>query len=216
MVKILKVPRLKELALLSSAEELCHALDCSGEHGFIDCVNWPDKFPDCPTVTFSMGHDGRRLYVDFKVNGRQLRAVNSANQSPVSQDSCVEIFLRPRAGGEYWNFEFNCIGAVNASHRLTRPEPVRLSDQEIDRIGRFPSCGKEPFEEKDGFFNWSLLITIPLDMIGLDDQFPCRIEGNLYKCASASSRPHYLSWNPIVTPAPDFHRPEFFGVIELL
>ncbi|MDE5921249.1 MAG: hypothetical protein K2G82_06535, partial [Paramuribaculum sp.] len=31
-----------------------------------------------------------------------------------------------------------------------------------------------------------------------------------------TSEPHYLSWAPITTPQPDFHRPEFFGNITLL
>lgn len=216
MAKILSVPKVPELALYSTADELLYCLDCTGVRGFVDCVNWADKFPYRPSVSFTMAHDGKKLYVDFTVRSRQLRAVNSNNQSPVSQDSCVEIFLRPRPDGEYWNFEFNCIGAVNASHRFRKPEPVRLDDAEIERISRFPSCGSQPFEERDGVFNWNLLVSIPLDMMGIDGVGPYRMEGNLYKCASASRAPHYLSWNPIETEGPDFHRPEFFGVIELL
>ena len=30
------------------------------------------------------------------------------------------------------------------------------------------------------------------------------------------SLPHYLSWMPIDTPKPDFHRPEFFGKINFV
>lgn len=30
-----------------------------------------------------------------------------------------------------------------------------------------------------------------------------------------SSHPHYVSWNPIGTSSPDFHRPEYFGVLSL-
>ena len=33
---------------------------------------------------------------------------------------------------------------------------------------------------------------------------------NLYKCGDSLARPHYLSWQPVATPHPDFHRPEFF------
>ena len=34
---------------------------------------------------------------------------------------------------------------------------------------------------------------------------------NLYKCGDNLSHPHFLSWQPIDTPQPDFHRPEFFA-----
>ncbi|MDE6449753.1 MAG: hypothetical protein K2L41_06690, partial [Muribaculaceae bacterium] len=37
----------------------------------------------------------------------------------------------------------------------------------------------------------------------------------LYSCASAIESPYYLSWSPIDTPRPDFHRPEFFGYLIL-
>ena len=38
---------------------------------------------------------------------------------------------------------------------------------------------------------------------------------NFYKCADLTSTPHFLSWAPIDTPEPDFHRPEFFAPITL-
>ena len=34
---------------------------------------------------------------------------------------------------------------------------------------------------------------------------------NFYKCGDETQKPHYLSWNPVKTSKPDFHRPEYFG-----
>lgn len=132
------------------------------------------------------------------------------------EDSCVEFFLKVPGSEEYWNFEFNCIGTVNASHRKDRKNPTRLTDAEIDRIKRYASCGTSPFNEMEGLFPWTLTIAIPFDLIGLDPKIlPVTIEGNFYKCASGTSMPHYLSWAPIKTEAPNFHCPEFFGQILL-
>ena len=36
--------------------------------------------------------------------------------------------------------------------------------------------------------------------------------GNFYKC-DESIHPHFGSWNAVVWPKPDFHRPECFGAI---
>jgi len=36
---------------------------------------------------------------------------------------------------------------------------------------------------------------------------------NVYKCASGLSVKHYVTWRPIQTPTPDYHRPEFFGEV---
>ena len=53
-----------------------------------------------------------------------------------------------------------------------------------------------------------------MSLIGIEyNNSPIETMGNFYKCASGSSQPHYLSWNPINTEKPDFHRPDFFGKI---
>lgn len=81
---------------------------------------------------------------------------------------------------------------------------------------RVASSGTRPFRELEGLFSWNLLAVIPLDLIGVRyDGEPVEMRGNFYKCASATSQPHFLSWSPIASPAPDFHRPEFFGKLIL-
>lgn len=165
-------------------------------------------------TTFSAAYTRKAIYIDFLVRCNYLRAENFADQSAVSEDSCVEFFVEPKPGGEYWNFEFNCIGTINASHRMERPSPTRLTHDELAKVRRYASCGTRPFCELEGLFTWNLLVVIPFDLIGLDgDNLPGHVRGNLYKCASATSEPHYLSWQPIYTERPDFHRPEFFGDI---
>ena len=55
---------------------------------------------------------------------------------------------------------------------------------------------------------------IPFDLLGLDsDALPEKLRGNIYKCGDRTAHPHYLSWAPIGTPSPDFHRPEYFGEV---
>lgn len=212
----LKIPRIENLAAIQSPEAVINILDDHGVRSNIDCLNWPAAFPYKPLATFAAAHDGRSLWVDFLVRCNYLRAVNYQDQSPVSQDSCVEVFLQPEPDGEYWNFEFNCIGAINASHRLVRPEPTRLSKDELARIERYPSCGTRPFCELEGVFTWNLLVRIPLDLLGVDASAgPVEMRGNFYKCASECTAPHFLSWSPIQTEKPDFHRPEFFAPITL-
>ena len=50
------------------------------------------------------------------------------------------------------------------------------------------------------------------EVIGLDPQrLPEKLQGNLYKCGDKTAWPHFLSWAPIGTPAPDFHCPAYFG-----
>ena len=38
-------------------------------------------------------------------------------------------------------------------------------------------------------------------------------KANFYKIAENSSNPHYLTWSEVQNPTPDFHLPQYFGVI---
>lgn len=216
--KELKIPYLPQLDSCEGADEIINLLDEYAPRETIESVNWAAKYPYKPLTTFTAAHSGTALYIDFFVRCNFLRAENYANQSPVSQDSCVEFFVEPDGNLPYWNFEFNCIGTVNASVRSERSNPRRLSDDEIKRVGRFPSCGTRPFRELEGLFSWNLLVSIPFDLLGVDYRAgePLTMRGNFYKCASAATQPHFMSWAPIDSPEPDFHRPESFAPLILL
>lgn len=214
-IKNLHVPRINEVKNIQ-LDNIINILDNEGERHIIDSLNWADKFPYRPLSSFTIAHDGRYIYIDFFVRCNYLKAENYKNNSPVSQDSCVEFFVAPKCDNHYWNFEFNCIGAINASHRTERKNPNRLNDQELSQVLRYASCGTKPFHELEGIFSWNLLVAIPLSLIGVEySGSPIKMKGNFYKCASGCSQPHYMSWNPINTENPDFHRQEFFGNIIL-
>ena len=200
----------------TNMEKVGDFLEQEVEKHSIDCRNWGKQYPYHPVTIFTIAHSRKYIYVDFFVRGNYLRAMNYTNNSPVAEDSCVEFFLKVPENDEYWNFEFNCIGTINASHRVTRPEPKRLTDDEIAQIKVYASCGNRPFEEMEGLFAWNLTIAIPFSLIGIDgDNLPEYILGNFYKCGSKTGLPHFLSWSPIYSPKPDFHRPEFFGKLYL-
>lgn len=215
--RTLEVPYLPELDNLSP-EQIVAALDEKGERRTVECLNWKKQFPYRPLTAFSIAHSKKYIYIDFFVRSNYLRAVNYENNSNVYQDSCVEFFVSPEGETPYYNFEFNCIGTVHAARRNDRHSGELLSDEQLNRIKRYPSCGTRPFEEVEGIFTWNLLVAIPLDIINLEYEEGklLKIKGNFYKCGDLTSSPHYLSWAPINTENPDFHRPEFFGDIILL
>lgn len=212
---VLNVPFVEGLDAMSMAS-VADYMELHLKKVGINCVNWEDKYPYHPITVFSMAYSDKFLYVNYFVRCNYLRAVNYKNNSPVAEDSCVEFFMQTPGSEEYWNFEFNCIGAINASHRKDRKHPIRLTDMELATVKRYATCGNNPFQELEGIFNWGLAIAIPFELIGVDvSKRPIEMKGNLYKCASATSMPHYLSRAPIKTDKPDFHRPEYFGKIIL-
>ncbi len=216
LTKTINVPYIPELNDIT-LEEAVTILDDRGERRTIECLNWKEEFPYHPLTAFSIAHSGTHIYLDFFVRCNYLRAVNYKNNSDVYQDSCVEFFVSPEGSDYYYNFEFNCIGTIHAAKRIDRHNGTLLSDEELDSVKRLPSCGTRPFQEVEGMFSWNIIVAIPLSLIGVTytPGNPVELRGNFYKCADATSHPHYLSWAPIDTPTPDFHRPEFFGKIIL-
>ncbi|MFI3240330.1 MAG: carbohydrate-binding family 9-like protein [Bacteroidales bacterium] len=216
MKKSLVIPYAPELDELHM-EEIGRQMETYGRKSGINCNNWATSFPYEPLAAFLTAYSDNYIYVDFFVRGNYLKAENYTNNSPVSEDSCVEFFLRLPSSAEYWNFEFNCIGTINASHRERRDGAIRLTDEQLAMVKRYASCGTRPFHEMEGLFAWNLIIAIPFKLLGVNsvDEIPEYIEGNFYKCGSKTSSVHYLSWSPIGLEKPNFHCPEFFGTLNL-
>ena len=185
----------------------------------IDQVNWPIEFPEKPEVSVEVSNNKSWLFLNFHVKGNQLRALTTEDQGPVWEDSCVEFFCQVPGERHYMNFETNCIGAMVASRRLGRDEDVQpLPPDQMALIQRKCTFPRRVIEERNGIFTWSVELAIPLRLIFRDHVpvFPQKLRANFYKCADKTEKPHFLSWQPIDYPVPNFHCPQFFGEIVLM
>ncbi|MBO6237358.1 MAG: hypothetical protein J6N50_01050, partial [Bacteroidales bacterium] len=87
------------------------------------------------------------------------------------------------------------------------PEPL------LQGIRRTSTLGADPFGLREGPCSWEVRLDIPAAVFGLETFDGLHARGNFYKCGDGLPVPHYLSWAPVGTPRPDFHRPEFFEEI---
>lgn len=182
----------------------------------VACNNWAAEYPYAPEVAFRMFHTGEKLYVRFEVGERYTMARVTEDQGCVWTDSCVEFFIAPDDGG-YYNFECTCIGKLLLAYRKERPDPTPAPDRVMASIVRIPSIGTEPFEEREGDNRWTMTLEIPataLFMHRFTTWKGLSAAANLYKCGDDLSHPHFLSWQPIALPKPNFHCPEFFGQVK--
>jgi hypothetical protein len=215
-MKRLKVPFIATIEDLNLTDIAPLIVD-EGVSDMVEKVNWPAAFPYKPLTQFHLLRSTDSFLIRFYVRGNLLKAVYSEDQSPVHKDSCVEFFCQVPGNDYYTNFEFNCIGTCSASRRKSRNDDVQLFDStQMNSIKRLPSIGRRAFNEMQGMFEWELTVEIPMKLMGIDtDNLPEKIFANFYKCADDTDSPHFVSWNPITTDSPDFHRPEFFGELEL-
>lgn len=190
-------------------------LELEGARFDVDCVNWPGEFPYAPLCSGRIARTEGSLVVDFRVSGLDLRAENKNDNGSQWEDSCVEFFVQDPDGSVYYNFEINALGKVLACAGPDRHNRVHRPEEEMEAIARFATV-KKLDAPKEGVQSWRVCIIIPFELIGADpENLPSKLRANFYKCGDKTAHPHFLSWSPIGTPNPDFHRPEFFGELIL-
>lgn len=171
---------------------------------------WP-SFAYKPDVKFSIAHTGEHIVLTFNVEEVEVRHENTAINSSVWEDSCVEFFLSFDESG-YYNFEFNCIGTALVGFGKDRNNRKLLPVTLVKRIRCFAQM-----EKKAKSFQWQMQAIIPLSVFMYHAVFNLegkKCKANFYKCGDKLAQPHFLTWKRIETAEPDFHQPAFFGDIE--
>ena len=189
-------------------------LDEHSQTHYLNEVNW-EAFPYQPKVGFKIAHSNNQIWLKYEVEEEYILGEKTEPNSFVFRDSCVEFFFDPLSDGNYYNFEINCIGTTLLAHGPGRRPRQYASDDVIQNtLKRASSLGTQPFSEKDGGHSWEITIVIPAEALTQNPEIQLKglkSRANFYKCADGTSKKHYLSWNPIQTKKPDFHRPEYFG-----
>jgi hypothetical protein len=179
----------------------------------------PEHFP---LTEAKIAYDNLAIYVIFRVKDKYVKAVHNKHQDPVYKDSCVEFFFSPEenTGKGYFNLEMNCGGTMLFHHQTakrTNQLPIAEEDvQEVEVAHSLPATVDPEIEEET---TWCVEYRIPFSVLGSYRDFSSPEKGsiwraNLYKCADETSHPHWLTWAPIDLPGPDFHQPDFFGILE--
>lgn len=183
----------------------------------VDQVNW-DAFPYRPEVEFRIMHSDTEIYLQFHVRENGLRATYDYDfGSRPYTDDCVEFFMIPSdRDPSYFNLEMNCIGHGTFDYGPDRERRVCCGDEILRQIRRHSTLGSEAFGMREGPQEWTLTLAIPKRLYAQADldltQFSGRtVKANFYKCGDQTAVRHYLSWNPVGTPKPNFHTPEWFG-----
>ena len=176
-----------------------------------------------PIVQVKAVYDELAIYINFRVEDKYVRAVAKGYQSNVWEDSCVEFFFTPADDISlgYFNVETNCVGAMLFQHQRVRGvNVVKIADEDCDKVTIYHSLGEIVEPEIQTNTTWSLQYRLPLEVI--EKYAPAFIKpapgvkwnANFYKCGDETSHPHWLTWNTIDQPKPNFHVPEFFGILE--
>lgn len=216
--KTLEVRKLEfgtEYPVLTDISEKLDSLDLKIP---VDQLNWRE-FSYKPDVRFSIAYTTKEILLKYYVTEEWFKAEMTESNQAVYEDSCVEFFVSPAGDGIFYNFEFNCIGTCLMGTGTSRENRGRVDPGIISRIRRLSSLGEKPFAERKGLFSWDITLAFPLDIFYLHkitDLKGKEFRVNFYKCGDKLSVPHFLTWNPVRTEKPDYHRPEYFGQLKFI
>ncbi|MBN2864318.1 MAG: hypothetical protein JXN62_14210 [Bacteroidales bacterium] len=194
-----------------SAEQLLEQHTVSNP---VQRLNW-EEFNYLPEVNFRIGHSGNEIWLKYYVKEKHIRALETRSNGDVYKDSCVEFFLS-FDGINYYNFEFNCIGTIHLGWGPGRHNRKFVDPSIINKIKVRSSLGNNVLEERSGKFKWEIMLQIPLECLAFTSLYTLKgleAKGNFYKCGDETPEPHFVTWNPVKTEKPDYHRPEYFGDI---
>ncbi len=167
--------------------------------------------------------DERGLHGIFQVQDRYVRCVHTGYMAPTYLDSCVEIFIQPKADKGYLNFEFNCGGSLLCFYIV---DPTRvpggfqdftpLPESDGRQVSIYHSMPARVEPEIAEPTEWYLEFSIPFSVLEkwvgpLGPVGGQEWRANLYKCGDESSHPHWASWAPL--DETNFHLPRCFGMI---
>jgi hypothetical protein len=173
-----------------------------------------------PRTQARMLYDDTSLHLLFRVRDRYVRAVAQSYQDSVCQDSCVEFFFSPNPGsGQYFNIEINCGGVLLLHYGRPLKEGPReeLPLSDANRIEIYHSLPARVEPELTEPTEWVIQLRAELALFTQREGLPQEVAGttwdaNLYKCADATSHPHWASWAPIGETL-SFHQPHYFAPI---
>ncbi|MCR5591621.1 MAG: C69 family dipeptidase [Lachnospiraceae bacterium] len=172
----------------------------------IDKVLWTDDYGI--RAKGQLCYDDENLYVHLRAIEKDIRAENTQPLSPVYEDSCLEFFFKLDGADDYFNFEINPNGVLNAGFGPAKTDRISIVRGDADDYFDIKTDRTE-----DG---WEAYYKIPLSLIRLfypDYEFAGEILANMYKCGNKTVHKHYLSWTDIDLAEPNFHCPQFFGTM---
>jgi len=172
------------------------------EYLAVDNVEWTRDYGI--RAKMQIAYDDSKLYLHMIANEDDIRNELYGNEDRICDDSCMEIFFK--VDERYFNFEvnFNCKYFVGIGK--SREDNIRIVDD-------FKFLNARSSKTSDG---WQIYYEIPYEFINkyASDFKPVKgykMKANCYKCGDLCKHEHYITWNKVEWPTPDYHRPEYFG-----
>lgn len=177
----------------------------------IAAAPWKSEFPYIPKVQFQVGYNDQYILLHYSVEEKFVKGQYIRPNENVWEDSCVEFFVSFDNRETYYNVEFNVLGVGLVGYGTSiKSNRNRLSAEEILQINAYSSV-----QTVAGKKSWQQILQIPFHTfkVNAEELQGKQAHANFYKCGDALPNPHFIAWNDIDNPTPNFHLPQYFGEV---
>lgn len=186
------------------------------QYNVVSVLNWAEQYPYLPQVEFAIAHNGANIFIHYRVTEKRTLGTMENDLDEVYKESCCEFFCMKEGDNLYYNIESNCLGSILMQCGTGRSDREISSAENLKQIERWASLGRKSVGMINQETHWELALVIPISAFwnhtygNLSGQ---TFLANVYNCLGSGDDRQYVTWNPINTAGPDFHRPEYFKPI---
>jgi hypothetical protein len=160
-------------------------------------------------------YNSQALFVRFDCDDRDIWATSTQRDDPIYDEEVVEVFIGTGEATpvDYYEVEVSPNGVLLD---LTVHNPTsQRADLKVDFAWDCPglrwAAGRD-----DAKRHWWAVLAIPWSSIGATAELPKMWRANFYRIERPrDADPEFSCWSPTMTEPADYHKPAYFGVLEL-
>lgn len=187
-----------------------------------------DEVPALPPFTLADGSrpaqqqttarvccDPQALFARFDCDDYDIWGTYTERDDPIYDEEVVEIFLAPGEASplRYYEFEISP-NEVLFDARIYNPTSQR-TELEVDEQWNCPDI-RWQVVRNDVANHWSAVVVIPWAAVGAPGDLPPVWRANFYRIERPrDASPEFSCWSPTMTQPADFHKPAYFGFLEI-
>jgi len=160
-------------------------------------------------------YNGQALFVRFDCADRDIWGTYTQRDEAIYDEEVVEIFLAPGEATpiNYYELEISPNGVLLdvLAYNPTGDRAQLALDFSWDCPGL-----RSAAQRQDAQNQWQAVLALPWASIGAPDNLPSLWRANFYRIErSRDADSEFSCWSPTLINPADFHRPAYFGYLEL-
>lgn len=159
--------------------------------------------------------DSQALYVRYDCDDHDIWGTYTQRDEAIYDEEVVEIFVGPGEADPVRYFEFEVSpNEVLLDARIYNPTSQR-TDLQLDIPWNCPGIRWRAGRD-DAARHWWAVLVIPWAAVAPPGDLPPVWRANFYRIERPrDAAPEFSCWSPTMTDPADFHKPAYFGILEL-